>query len=161
FVMLERDGSVLLTTGPVRSSDARLRRAQALAHQTGVAMPIVRHLIAQKLLGQERVARDRLNAPTVAQTIAHARLDLQRAETMTAVRAIEAQAAVAYWSAWHSLSVPFPKADLARVPEHWRTFGSRRSQLSGSARLAVNPPNAMLNYLYAMLEAESRLAAVA
>ena len=30
FVMLERDGTVLTTIGPVRSSDARLRRAQAL-----------------------------------------------------------------------------------------------------------------------------------
>src|SRR5215469_6327330 len=38
FVMLERDGSVLVTTGPVRPSDARLRRAQALAHQSGVAL---------------------------------------------------------------------------------------------------------------------------
>ena len=32
FLMLERDGTVLLTTAPVRPSDARLRRAQALAH---------------------------------------------------------------------------------------------------------------------------------
>src|SRR5438309_5524304 len=31
FVMLERDGNVLATTGPVRPSDARLRRAQAMA----------------------------------------------------------------------------------------------------------------------------------
>jgi hypothetical protein len=37
FVMLERDGSVLAVTGPVRSSDARLRRAQALANESGVA----------------------------------------------------------------------------------------------------------------------------
>jgi hypothetical protein len=29
FVMLERDGSVLTTTGPVRSSDAKLRRARS------------------------------------------------------------------------------------------------------------------------------------
>lgn len=29
FVMLNRDGTVLATTGPVRPSDARLRRAQA------------------------------------------------------------------------------------------------------------------------------------
>src|SRR5271165_2363628 len=35
FVMLERDGHVLTTTGPVRSSDARLRRAQGLAHESG------------------------------------------------------------------------------------------------------------------------------
>src|SRR5271167_1589051 len=37
FVMLERNGDVLATTGPVRPSDVRLRRAQALAHQTNTA----------------------------------------------------------------------------------------------------------------------------
>src|SRR5262249_44960238 len=60
FVMLERDGSVLATTGPVRSSDARLRRAQAMAHQTGTALQITRALIEAKLAGQERVARTKL-----------------------------------------------------------------------------------------------------
>src|SRR5712692_1559957 len=35
FVILDRDGSVLITTGPVRPSDSRLRRAQAVAHLTG------------------------------------------------------------------------------------------------------------------------------
>jgi hypothetical protein len=47
---------------------------------------------------------------------------------------------------------------MPRVPEHWRTFGTRKSQLSGSPRLATNPPNAILNYLYAVLESETRLA---
>ncbi len=37
----------------------------------------------------------------------------------------------------------------------------RSSPLTGSPRLAANPPNAMLNYLYAMLESESRLALAA
>src|SRR5271155_3478786 len=40
FVMLERDGTVLTTTGPVRSSDARLRRAQSLSGQSGTALRI-------------------------------------------------------------------------------------------------------------------------
>ena len=40
FVMLERDGSVLAVTGPVRPSDARLRRAQALANTNGTALEI-------------------------------------------------------------------------------------------------------------------------
>jgi len=35
FVMLERNGKVLAVTGPVCPSDARLRRAQALAHSSG------------------------------------------------------------------------------------------------------------------------------
>jgi hypothetical protein len=57
------------------------------------------------------------------------------------------------------LPINFPKNDLKRVPEHWRTFGARVSPLTGSPRLAANPPNAILNYLYALLESESRLAA--
>lgn len=53
FVMLDRDGSVLAANGPVRSSDARMRRAQALAGQSGAALFIARELISRKLAGQE------------------------------------------------------------------------------------------------------------
>lgn len=60
FVMLDRDGSVLATTGPVRPSDARLRRAQALAGQTGAALHIACELISRKLARQEQVARNKL-----------------------------------------------------------------------------------------------------
>jgi hypothetical protein len=52
--MLERDGKVLATTGPVHPSDARLRRTQALAHHNGKALEISRELIRAKLEGQER-----------------------------------------------------------------------------------------------------------
>jgi CRISPR associated protein Cas1 len=51
--------------------------------------------------------------------------------------------------------------DLARVPSHWWVFGTRVSPLTGAPRLALNPPNAILNYLYSLLESESRLAAAA
>src|SRR5215470_9495291 len=91
FVMLDRDGSVLLTTGPVRSSDARLRRAQALAQHSGVAIPIIRYLLDQKLAGQERLARDRLNAQAAAEIIAQARCDLWNADSVVALRAVESQ----------------------------------------------------------------------
>src|SRR6266851_6592353 len=60
FVMLERNGKMLCVTGPVRSSDARLRRAQAPAHQSGAALEIARKLIDHKLAGQEQVARHKL-----------------------------------------------------------------------------------------------------
>src|SRR5438067_1017221 len=48
FVMLDRDGSVLSSTGPVRPSDARLRRAQALASYSSTALQIARELISRK-----------------------------------------------------------------------------------------------------------------
>ena len=45
-----------------------------------------------------------------------------------------------------------------RLPEHWRTFGQRASLITGGPRTATNPANATLNYLYALLEAETFLA---
>lgn len=161
FVMLERDGSVLVATGPVGPKNARLRRAQALAHHSGVAVPLTRDLIDRKLREQERIAREVMGHASAAQAIAEARDGLSLADTTEAIRLIEAHAAIAYWSCWHALPVTFPSKDLPRVPEHWRTFGARRSPLTGSPRLSMNPPNAMLNYLYAVLESEARLAAVA
>lgn len=161
FVLLARDGSVLATTGPVRSSDARLRRAQALAHQSGVALEIAKDFIDKKLIAQEELVRDKLKDSSAADRIAEMRLGLPVCQSVDALRVLEALGAKAYWGAWRDVPVNFPVKDVPRVPEHWRTFGGRISPLTSSPRLAINPPNAMLNYLYALLESEARLAAAA
>jgi hypothetical protein len=122
---------------------------------------IARELISQKLVGQERVARHKLLDSTTAEAIAKFRANLPEADSITTIRLIESQAARAYWSAWSTLSINFPKNDLSRVPDHWRNFGTRVSPLTGSPRHAANPPNAILNYLYSILESEARLAAAA
>ena len=158
FVMLERDGSVLAITGPVRSSDPRLRRAQACADSSGAGLLITRELINRKIEGQERLVRECLRDSRAANAIAGFRAQLDTAKTVQEIRGFEALAAQAYWDAWHDLAVSFPKADLRRTPEHWRVFGTRRSPLTGSPKRAANPANAALNYLYTMLETETRLA---
>ena len=53
------------------------------------------------------------------------------ADSITTIRLIESQAARAYWSAWSTLPINFPKNDVPRVPEHWRSFGARVSPLTG------------------------------
>src|ERR1700720_3086532 len=53
---------------------------------------------------------------------------------------------------------PAPDAMSAGYPITG-SFGARISPLTRSPRLAANPPNAILNYLYALLESEARLAA--
>jgi len=161
FVMLDRDGSVLATTGPVRSSDAKLRRAQSLAISNGAGLRIARDLISKKLAGQEQVARLKLLDSSTADAVARYKAELPQADSFSTIRLIESQAARAYWSAWSTLPVNFPKTDLPRVPEHWRSFGARVSPLTGSPRLAANPANAILNYLYCVLESEARLASAA
>jgi CRISPR-associated endonuclease Cas1 len=158
FAMLDRDGSVLATTGPVHASDAKLRRAQALARQCEVALKIAKVLIEAKLSGQEALVRHKLIDLPKADVIARFRERLSAAETLDAVRNLEAQAAASYWTAWSTLPITFPRTDLKRVPDHWRTFGTRKSPLTGSPRLAVSPPGAILNYCYALLQSETRLA---
>lgn len=158
FVMLERDGSVLAAIGPVRNADARLRRAQACAGPSMLGLEISRQLIILKLDGQERVARIKLQNSTAADQIAAFRDQLPASKSIDDVRQLEAKAASIYWVAWRELQMQFPKPDLCKIPEHWRRFGSRQSPLSGSPRRAVNPMNAILNYCYSILEAETRIA---
>jgi len=159
FVMLERNGKVLTVTGPVRPSHAKLRRAQALAFGSEIGLEIARELISRKLVGQEQVARDLLGDSITADAIAGFRTAVPNAEQLDMIRNLESLAAARYWGAWRNLPIIFPAKDLPRIPEHWRTFGTRKSLLTGSPRLAVNVANAMFNFCYSLLESESRLAA--
>jgi CRISPR-associated endonuclease Cas1 len=161
FVMLDRRGKVLAVTGPVAPSDAKLRRAQALALGNGTALKISKEIISQKLAGQELVVRDMLHDSTAADAIGRFGVLLPSAENIDRLRLMEAQAAKAYWQAWANLPIHWPRKDEGRVPEHWKRFGSRISPLTHSPRLASSPPNALLNLLYALLESESRLSAAA
>ena len=140
FVMLNRTGKVLFVTGPNASSDVRLRRAQALAHSSGAALRIARELIDQKLAGQEHVARYKLLAVACADKINRHRSELAEADTIDSVRLVESRGAAAYWSAWRTLPINFPR----KVSLECLHTGActRVSPLTGSPRLAVNPPNA-------------------
>lgn len=161
FVMLERNGKVLATTGPVVPSDVRLRRSQGLGHQSGIALKIARELIIQKLLGQEQVIRKFFGESQALHVLSDARRSVARAKTNDEIRRWEAKGALSYWSTMRELPVNFSKADSSKVPEHWKRFGSRISPITNSPRLAVNPANAILNYSYSVLESESRLALAA
>ena len=158
FVMLDRLGKVQFVTGPTAPSDARLRRSQAVALGNGVGLEISRALIDAKLQGQQRLLRERLNDPANSDVIVGFRERLHAAESVEVIRILEAHAAISYFSALRNIRVLWPTADLGRIPEHWKTVGSRRSPLSGGPRLAVTPVHAILNFCFALLESETRLA---
>jgi len=158
FLMLDRMGKVLFVTGPTAPSDSRLRLAHSLALGNGTALTISKKLISAKLSGQETLARDKLKNSVTADAIAGFRMRLDNADNLDSLRTLEAHAAVAYWNAWRDVPILWPKSDLRRVPDHWHTFGTRASPLTGGPRLAVNPPSAILNFLFAVCESEARLA---
>jgi CRISPR-associated endonuclease Cas1 len=159
FVMLDRLGKVRVVTGPTSASEARLRRAQAMALGNGRALPIARELMTAKLTGQETLVREKLKNVNAGITIAGLRDRLSQAETIDAIRGIESRAAAEYWCAWREVPVLLPHKDLPRIPSHWLKFGPRHSPLTGGPRLSVNPANSLLNYTNAVAESECRLAA--
>jgi CRISPR-associated endonuclease Cas1 len=158
FVMLERDGKISCVTGPVRPSEAKLRRAQALAAGNGLGLEIARALIDAKLKGQEQVLRERLDCQGAADVVSGFRTKLVSVNTFDAMRIVEANAAACYFREWRDVPVTWPRADLPKIPHHWRFAGNRQSPLTGGPRLAVTPVHAVLNYCFALLQAETRLA---
>jgi hypothetical protein len=79
------------------------------------------------------------------------------------LRQLEASAAALYFQSWvgRSECVPsFAGKDRSRIPPHWGRYEGRRSvlQSANSNRKAERPTNALLNYLYALLEVEAVLA---
>ena len=142
-------------------NDPRLRRALALAADNATGLEIARYVLCEKLAGQEKVLRAR-NFRKMRREIAAAHWNGARMRAHYArAPASRVSRAAAYWGAWRDIGLRFAKKDEKTIPAHWRTFGQRGSPITGSPRLAANPANALLNYLYALLEAETRFACLA
>jgi CRISPR-associated endonuclease Cas1 len=158
LLTINRDGDVILTSAPGGPDHPRLRRAQALATQGPLGLGLTRALLAAKLRGQATALESLKQDATPLHRLAEA---TGYADTLSGARLIEAQAAAHYWGALEAVSFPWNRQDAKLVPTHWGTIGPRSSPLTHSPRRAVTPAHAILNYAYALLEAETRLACLA
>lgn len=165
LVLLSRDGSVLGAIGPRRLDDAKLRRAQALAPWSGADVEIARHVFASKVAGQGHVLASRSRGhpdfTPVADRLHESASLIAQAASIDDMLEIESVAASAYFAAVAPMPVTFARSSLDRVPERWKTFGPRSSPLTRGNRRAVTLANALLNFTYALLEAEVTIALAA
>ena len=155
LVHLSADGQVLTHSVPF-GYEGLIRRSQALAIANGIDVDLARDLIGRKLDGQRRnLARLRVADLHGFDAMREA---LYRARTIDEIRLCEAKAASVYWNAWTNVPIRLRSRDLSRVPIPWTRYETRKSTLTGGPRAATNPVNALLNYVYSLLESESRLA---
>jgi CRISPR-associated endonuclease Cas1 len=161
FIQLDADGDIVALTASRGTDLPPLRRAQALAAYTDAGLAVARLVLTEKTDGQAALLPELQATDEVHRAMRDACHAIGVAATIDDLLAAEAAAASAYWEAWAPVPVPFGPRDSARVPEHWCTFGQRHSSLTGSPRLAINVANAVLNYLYSLLEAETTLACMA
>jgi CRISPR-associated endonuclease Cas1 len=153
FAHLDHEAT-LLTVSVDGLDDARLRRAQAMLPTTDQRLIVARELLEPKIAGQAAVidSFELSNPDAIRRHLTR----LQAARRIDQAIVAEAQAAEEYWAALQHVNIAFAKRDL--VPDHWRTLGMRRSPLSLRPRNAATPLNSILNYVYALLEIETRIA---
>ncbi|MGA9077460.1 MAG: CRISPR-associated endonuclease Cas1 [Acidimicrobiales bacterium] len=160
---LGADGTPSLASTPRTTDDARLRRTQALAPFEPYGLDVARWLMSRKIMGQGKLVLRRFDDSVSAETISDLVLAIEGAETIDELRQLEASAAALYFGAWSGRAecVPtFATKDRRRIPPHWSRYEGRRSVLASAAsnRKAERPVNALLNYLYSLVEAEAILA---
>lgn len=152
-----RNRLAMLATSEGRD-DARLRRAQALAAGSPVGFGAAQALIVAKVKGQADV----LARHAIEQGALEGHVELaESAATLKNLSLAEAEAASRYFTAWaNRAKLRFALDHAERVPSHWTGFVARSSLIhrSPGARDAADPINAMLNYGYALAEAECTIA---
>jgi CRISPR-associated endonuclease Cas1 len=156
-------GRVIVSSFGYRTDLPTLRRQQVLAGIDGapVGLEVARYLLGAKLAGQRDVLEHHFPTDQGERALAVLRFAEEQVadvSTLASLRGLESRAASAYWSAWSGEEIRFDRSDARRIPEHWRSFNSRSSELSSGPRLATCPLNALLNYLAALGEIESTLA---
>jgi CRISP-associated protein Cas1 len=90
--------------------------------------------------------------------IALEELDVMPA-TLEETRMIEGRAALAYFTHWQELTLHWKGTGRKPIPREWYRVGLR-SSFNGLNRHATHPINAILNYAYAALESQVRIAAI-
>jgi CRISPR/Cas system-associated endonuclease Cas1 len=139
-------------------SDERRR----VAFSTGLVRRKLRNAIATL---ESQLPGRRLSEIAAARI---AEADVQLSEHLpsdvSALRAVEAPCASAYFAAWKEISLKWAGTSRRPIPEDWRRFTSRTSLANGHKLRNVNashPLNAILNYAYTVLQSRLQIEAVA
>ena len=89
------------------------------------------------------------------------RLEEDPPESISELRALEANCAASYFRSWVGMAIKWRGSSRRPIPDTWNSIGQRSSpyHLAGN-RNAAHPVNAVLNYAYAALESEIRIKAI-
>lgn len=161
-----RTGEVIYSSTNSHES-INLKRAQYSAFYNDTGLKLTKFFLMEKLNGQLNVIGKYAPHSTYSTNgdivnplflLNDLWTEILKAKSISKVIENESIAAKAYWGILSTIPLQFHLKSLSGVPEHWNSFGTRRSFINPTTnRNASNPANAMLNYLNALLFAETRL----
>jgi CRISPR-associated endonuclease Cas1 len=170
LIQIDWRGNVVTVAGSGPGFNPDRVAAQLAAQRSGKALPIARSLIAAKIKNSIDTLLEALPAST-AQDLAASKLRTEAAglarrcpKSIRELLGVEGRVAFAYFNAWRSLPLRCKGLGRQPIPEDWHCVGQRQSlntRKKGRNRFASHPVNAILNYGYAVLEAQVRMQIVA
>jgi CRISPR-associated endonuclease Cas1 len=170
LVQIDWRGNVVTVVGNGYGFNAEHVTAQLAAQRSGKALSIARSLIAAKVENSIETLLQALPAST-ARDLAVSKLRTEAAglarrgpKSIRELLGAEGRVAYAYFNAWRSLPLRWKGIGRRPILEDWHCVGQRQSlntRKKGRNRFASHPVNAMLNYAYAVLEAQVRMQIVA
>src|SRR5258706_14408418 len=157
LVMLDGLGNLSFSISPEVESNAKLRRLQYQAGDTGMAGSIARELVRRKVQSQIKTLRSLFPEHTrkgkeirpVWKVLEESLPDLNHMTEIMDIQMLEARSAAQYWEVFQGLPLYWTPRDEDRVPPHWRVITERMGSMSAGpgAKSARNPFHAALNYL--------------
>jgi CRISPR-associated endonuclease Cas1 len=170
LIQLDYRGRVVTAIGSIgpTSADPKLTRAQAAAASDPKRrMAIANWLIREKLSRSASVLRDLIPASpgrdmAIAAIEAEARkLERRPAKSVEDLLGVEGTGAKLYFAQWQGMPLNWKDIKRHPIPREWHQIGPRSSaRRRNSNRFATHPVNAMLNYAYAALEGQLRMALI-
>jgi CRISP-associated protein Cas1 len=171
LVRIKYDGSIAIVAGAgFRAHPEKLKWQFELQSNEVKRIEFAKELIAQKLLNCAETLKSQFE-PTerreraIAKNIdGAAQLKSGRFSNMGEIRAIEGEAAAAYFGIWCAIAMQWSSQSRYPVPKSWQNYLSRSSALTGKLpknKNAAHPVNAMLNYAYAVKASQLQIKAFA
>jgi CRISPR-associated endonuclease Cas1 len=137
-------------------------RAQALCAiggpQEQAGLEICRIILKAKLDAQANVGRETFDSQYLWTELNRYAVLMDTAQTLQELSGLEARSTRLYFRAWRKVSMNFRSKDMRKIPLGWLSWQGRKSSVSNENHHASDPINSMLNYGYAILESEARLA---
>lgn len=150
-------------------ADIKLRRAQYNLQVTGKDIPLARVIILRKLEAQRKCLESHLELPDrnrgfeaidTATKWLSVPTPTPATNDLNGIRLFEARASQGYFGAWQGLPLRIDAKAEKNWATEWKYVGQRKSHLTRfmSPQNAVTPINAILNFCYAILESQIRIA---
>lgn len=178
ILMLNGNGTPVYSLSPDSESNAKLRRLQYQAGDTGMAGFVARELVRRKTIAQIETLKALPTREQDQQFIHFAGMripvkndmglmpgeslwkpledglvELSHMGEIETIRTLEGRLAFHYWNAFVGLPINWRPSDAKIVPPHWKSITERMSSGSGTgARKTKSPFHAALNYLYGVTE---------